>query len=144
MKYKFPVLYVPWQCPPVLLVEVMHTNGINFLWRWNSIHQSQSHVTTDGQSVSMSWCQVYSETCDQILFSVWKLLCCLCGGALSDERSGLSPVSHFHQCLVHCERFNIIYIVLISCFTYMQYILDLCQHRLSTADHAKIYVTTAI
>jgi hypothetical protein len=41
--------------------------------------QSQSHVTTDGQSVSMSWCQVHSETCDQILFSVWNLLCCLCG-----------------------------------------------------------------
>jgi hypothetical protein len=32
-------------------------------------------------------------------------------GALSDERSGLSPVSHFHQCLVHCQWFNIIYIV---------------------------------
>jgi hypothetical protein len=32
-------------------------------------------------------------------------------GALSDERSGLSPVSHFNQCLAHCQRFNIIYIV---------------------------------
>jgi hypothetical protein len=40
--------------------------------------QSQSHVTTAGQSVSMSWCQVHSGTCDQILFSVWKLLCSLC------------------------------------------------------------------
>jgi hypothetical protein len=29
--------------------------------------------------VSMSWCQVHSGTCDQILFSVWKLMCCLCG-----------------------------------------------------------------
>jgi hypothetical protein len=30
---------------------------------------------------------------------------------------------------------------------YMQYILDLCQHRLSTADHAKTsvaYATTAV
>jgi hypothetical protein len=41
--------------------------------------QNQGHVTTDGQSVSMSWCQVHSETRDQILYSVWKLLCCLCG-----------------------------------------------------------------
>jgi hypothetical protein len=48
--------------------------------------QSQSHVTTDGQSVSMSWCRVHSGTCDQILFSVWKLLLSL-WGALSDEMS---------------------------------------------------------
>jgi hypothetical protein len=36
--------------------------------------QSQSHVTTDGQSVSqsvsMSLCQVHSGTCDQMLLSV--------------------------------------------------------------------------
>jgi hypothetical protein len=32
--------------------------------------QSQSHVTTDGQSVSMSWCKFQSGTCDQIVFSV--------------------------------------------------------------------------
>jgi hypothetical protein len=64
-------------------------------------------------------------------------------GALSDERSDLSPVSHCHQCLVHCQRFNIIYIVQVTtCFKYMQYILDLCQHRLSTADHATMYATT--
>jgi hypothetical protein len=65
-------------------------------------------------------------------------------GALSDERSGLSPVSHCHQCLVHCQRFNIIYIVHVTCFKYMQYILDLWQHRLSTAVHDKICFTTAI
>jgi hypothetical protein len=64
--------------------------------------------------------------------------------ALSDERSGLSPVSHCHQCLPNCKQINIIYIVHVTCFKYMQYILDLCQHRLSTADHAKIYATTAI
>jgi hypothetical protein len=64
--------------------------------------------------------------------------------ALSDERSGPSHVSHFQQCLVHCQRFNIIYIVHVTCFMYMQYILDLCQHRLSTADHATIYAATAI
>jgi hypothetical protein len=27
----------------------------------------------------MAWCQVHSGICEQILFSVWKLLCCLCG-----------------------------------------------------------------
>jgi hypothetical protein len=58
-------------------------------------------------------------------------------GALSDERSGLSPVSHCHQChwWHHCQRFNIIYIVHVTCFKYIQYILDPRQHRLNTADH---------
>jgi hypothetical protein len=68
-------------------------------------------------------------------------------GALSDERSGLSPVSLCQQCLVHCQKFNIIYFVHVTCFKYMQYILDLCQYRLRTADHAKIsvaYATTAV
>jgi hypothetical protein len=37
----------------------------------------QNHVTTIGQSVSMSWCRVRSGTCVQILFSVWNLLCYL-------------------------------------------------------------------
>jgi hypothetical protein len=77
--------------------------------------QSKSHVTTDGQSISMSWCKVHSGTCDQILYSVWKSL----WGALPDERSVLSPVSHFHKCLVHCQRSNIIYIVHVICFKYM-------------------------
>jgi hypothetical protein len=36
-------------------------------------------------------------------------------GALSDDRSGLSPVCHFQECLVHCQRFNISYIVHVTC-----------------------------
>jgi hypothetical protein len=65
--------------------------------------------------------------------------CCVIsvGRPLYDERSGLSPVSHCHQCLVHCQRFNIIYNVHVTSFKYMQYILDLCQHRLSTADRSR-------
>jgi hypothetical protein len=83
----------------------------------------------------MSWCRVHSGTCDQILFCL-KFAVLFLSGALSDERSGLSPVSLCQQYLVHCQRFNIIYIVRVTCFKYMQYILGLCQHRLSTADHA--------
>jgi hypothetical protein len=66
-----------------------------------------------------------------VVLSLW--------GALSDERTGLSPASHCQQYLVHSQKFNINYIVHVTCFMYMQYILDLCQHRLSTADHAKRY-----
>jgi hypothetical protein len=55
---------------------------------------SQSHVTTDGQSVSMSWCQVYPGTCDQILFSVWKLLSFQCGApSVTRGRVFLLPVT---------------------------------------------------
>jgi hypothetical protein len=54
-----------------------------------SSSQSQSHVTTDGQSVNLSWCQApiwgsrpYFYCCQ----TVAGLLMC---GALSDERTGL-------------------------------------------------------
>jgi hypothetical protein len=42
------------------------------------IIQSQSHVTTDGQSVSPSWCRSPSGAHDQILVTVWQLLICRC------------------------------------------------------------------
>jgi hypothetical protein len=57
-------------------------------------------------------------------------------GALSDERSSLS--------LVFSPLSKIQYNLHWTCFKYMQYILDLCQHRLSTAGYAKISATTAI
>jgi hypothetical protein len=47
------------------------------------------------QSVSMSWCQVHSGTRDQMLYSVWKLLCCLCGApSLMRGRVCVLSVSH--------------------------------------------------
>jgi hypothetical protein len=52
-------------------------------------------------------------------------------------------VSHSQHYLVYRQKCYIFYIVHVTCFMYTQYILDLCQHRLSTADHAKIYATTA-
>jgi hypothetical protein len=39
---------------------------------------SQSHFTTDNQSVSPSWCRAPSGAHDQILISVWHLLFCQC------------------------------------------------------------------
>jgi hypothetical protein len=60
------------------------------------VSQSQSYFTTDGQSVSMSWCRAQSGTFDQryiFFFFFLKLQSCLIWGALSDERSGLSFVS---------------------------------------------------
>jgi hypothetical protein len=80
--------------------------------------KSKSKSCYDRRSVSMSWCQVHSGARDQMLYSVWTLLCCLCG-APSLTRGRICLVSHFQQCLVHCQRFNIIYIVHVTCFKYM-------------------------
>jgi hypothetical protein len=54
--------------------------------------QSQSHIATDGQSVSKSWCRAPFEAYDQIFSTVWQLRSCFLWGALSDERTGLSFV----------------------------------------------------
>jgi hypothetical protein len=60
---------------------------------WKS--QSQSHIATDGHSVSKSWCQAPSGAHDQIFITVWQLRYCSLWGALSDERS-LSTQSQSH------------------------------------------------
>jgi hypothetical protein len=71
-------------------------------------------------------------------------------GALSDERSGLSLVSHCQQYLFIVKffflSFHFFVCVLHVTHVYI-YIQDLSQPRLSTADHAPsfvVYVTTAV
>jgi hypothetical protein len=58
-----------------------------------TVLDSQRHITTDSQSVSKSWCRAQSGTFDQRSFFFLKVSALLFGGALSDERSGLSFVS---------------------------------------------------
>jgi hypothetical protein len=41
--------------------------------------RSRSYFTTDGRSVSMSWCRAHSGTCDLILLPVGRLLSESCG-----------------------------------------------------------------
>jgi hypothetical protein len=53
-----------------------------------------SHFTTDGQSVSMSWCRAPSGAYDQMSVNCLTVTVLSNSGALSDERSGLSFVSH--------------------------------------------------
>jgi hypothetical protein len=43
------------------------------------LSQSQSHIATDGQSVSKSWCRTPSGAHDQIFITVWQLQSCFCG-----------------------------------------------------------------
>jgi hypothetical protein len=83
---------------------VSGTQKLFLLRRKFEMQKSKSKSCCDRLSVSMSWCQVHSGTCDQLLLSDWKLLCCLCGAPLSDEKPGLYPVSHCQQYLVHCQN----------------------------------------
>jgi hypothetical protein len=53
------------------------------------LSQSQSHITTDGQSVSKSWYRAPSGAHDQI-FICLTVMFLFPWGALSDERTGLS------------------------------------------------------
>jgi hypothetical protein len=39
----------------------------------------QSHIATDGLSVSKSWCRAPSEAHNQIFITVWQLQPCFCG-----------------------------------------------------------------
>jgi hypothetical protein len=41
--------------------------------------RSRSHIATDGQSVSKSWCRAPSGVHDQIYITVWQLRSCFCG-----------------------------------------------------------------
>jgi hypothetical protein len=55
--------------------------------RWLTLHnraltstvKSQSHIATDGQSVSLSWCRPPAGAHNQMFLLVWKLLSCPCG-----------------------------------------------------------------
>jgi hypothetical protein len=58
--------------------------------------QSQSHIATDGQSLSQSWCQAPSWAHDQIFITLSQSVLSL-WSALSDERTSLSFVSHCLQ-----------------------------------------------
>jgi hypothetical protein len=66
---------------------------ISKLSHLSSLSKSESHIATDGRSVSLSWCWAPSGTRDQILVTVRQLQFSACE-ALSDKRTGLSFVSH--------------------------------------------------
>ena len=59
--------------------------------------QSQSHIATDGQSVSKFWCQAPSGAHDQIFITL-KVKVLFLLGAISNERTGLSFVHAAGPC----------------------------------------------
>jgi hypothetical protein len=72
----------------IWIYKITHKNEVEFHYS-----QSQSHITTDNQSASLSWCQATSWDPRPILLSPWDFLldsyCLLFCSALSDERTGL-------------------------------------------------------
>jgi hypothetical protein len=86
--YGVPCHYSPTGATP--LSNTLLTN----CWTRNSLstNSSQSHITTDDQSVSVSWFRVPSGAHDQMLIIVWQLLFFRYRTPPSDERSGLSFV----------------------------------------------------
>jgi hypothetical protein len=45
----------------------------------STVSQSESHIATDGQAVSKSWCRAPSGAHDQLFITVWQLQSCYCG-----------------------------------------------------------------
>jgi hypothetical protein len=92
--------------------------------------QSQSYITTDSQSVSMSWCRANLGLLTKVFF--FKVTVLSFGGALSDERSGLSFVSlceyslvfsqYLHTVLHTFDMYNI-YVVLDTFGIYNIYVV---------------------
>jgi hypothetical protein len=73
---------------------------------------SQSHVTTDDQSISPSWCRGPSGSHDRILISVWHLLFCRCRAPLWREVGSVICISH-----LNCFSSVILLLVFASYFT---------------------------
>jgi hypothetical protein len=68
---------------------------------------NQSHIATDSQSVSKSWCRAPSGAYDQIFITVWQLRSRFLWCALSDERTGLSFVHAADPCQRSLSRFRV-------------------------------------
>jgi hypothetical protein len=61
---------------------------------------SQSHIATDGQSVSKSWCRAPFGAYDQIFSTVWQLRYCFFCGAPSRQRGRVCLLSESLPALV--------------------------------------------
>jgi hypothetical protein len=73
------------------------------------------------QTISQSVCLGVKFTMEPVTrcYILSERCCVVSVGRPLWRESGLSSVSHFQQCLVHCQGFNIIYIVHVTCFKYV-------------------------
>jgi hypothetical protein len=100
-----------------------------------------SHIATDGQSVCLSWCRAPSGAHDQILVTVWQCLFCP-WGAPSLTRGWVCLLSECVSSNTSIVRtYSYIHFTYFTWYdTHIQYIQDLCQSGVSTADYALFLV----
>jgi hypothetical protein len=91
---------------PRLAAISHHRPGLLFTG-WLSTDKSQSHIATDGQSISKSSCRAPSGAHDQIFITVWQLQSCFLWDTLSDERTGLSFVHDTAPCQRSLSRVRV-------------------------------------
>jgi hypothetical protein len=65
----------------IITAHILNSFWTTSVWRISqSIEcQSQSHIATDGQSISKSWHRAPSGAYDQIFITLWQLRSCFCG-----------------------------------------------------------------
>jgi hypothetical protein len=81
----------------------------------------KSPFATDGRSVSMSWCRAPSGAHDQMVVNCLTVAVLSCSCALSEERSGLSFVSHSPKYLSICTWIITFYMFQVrECVIYTQ------------------------
>jgi hypothetical protein len=95
---------------------------------------TQSHFATDARSVGMSSCRAPSGAHDQMFVNCFTVTVLSYSGALSDERSDPSFVSHSLKSLSICNIYLLTFCMFdVLCIQNIQYIQALCQSRLGTA-----------
>jgi hypothetical protein len=86
------------------------------MWQYNlnqnRLSKSQSHIATDGQSVSPSSCRAPSGAYDHIVVTVWQLQSCLCGA--SSLTRGLVCLLSESSSAVICHNVKDIYILYVT------------------------------
>jgi hypothetical protein len=76
----WPHFTVRFETPPTWRARSTYLYPPGAGWSgYTPVSQRQSHIATDGQSISKSWCRASSGAHDQVFITLWQLRSCLCG-----------------------------------------------------------------
>jgi hypothetical protein len=94
-----PVHYEVFFAQPNCFISIILPTANSETQHNSNSSQSQSHIATDGQSVSKSWCRAPSGGYDQIIITVWQLRLVFVGRPLWREDGSV-----FCICCWSCQR----------------------------------------